>query len=69
MKHVLSHTEKTIATAKIPTNCMESLYKEFISNNVSDHDMDSSLKALLPTIVNPAKNQITVKNKRKRNGK
>ena len=69
MKHVLSHTKKIIATAKIPTNCMESLYKEFISNNVSDHDMDSSLKALLPTIVNPAKNQITVKNKHKRNGK
>ena len=67
MKHILSHTEKTIAAANIPAELKESLHKEFTSNNsVPNHTIDSSLMALLPTSTKPRNNPVTIKDNRKR---
>ena len=68
MKQIVSHTEEIIAMAKIPTELKASHYKTFISNNdVPDHIVNSSLKALLPTTATqPTKNPGTGKHTRKR---
>lgn len=50
LQHILSHTERHLASLALPSHTLAQLYHQFLAtNNITDHEISPELRKILPT--------------------